>query len=255
MAVNLSAVWQCRHGGAGRSGQKRGWLNHNVRMKPRLFAFVVWALVAGSVMFWGLRLLVNSSAMPAHAVSVADSSAATGDVARLLGTTPQEVAATTAPAPVSELSTRFKLTGVMSPKSTSHSNSGQGVALISVDGKPARAFGVGSRIDGDLRLQAVSLRTASIGSGPGKAPVVLEMPPLAPPNTGSLPSTSSFQGMGGAGANAGVTPPAVPAATGTVPRGIPFNPASLAAKPPDGLQQTPAPPQPTMQSNNQPSAQ
>jgi general secretion pathway protein C len=225
-------------------------------MKPRLFAFVVWALVAGSVMFWGLRLLVNSQAMPAHAVSVADSSAAVGDIARLLGTTPKEVAASAAPAPVSELSTRFKLTGVMSPKSTSHSASGQGVALISVDGKPARAFGVGSRIDGDLRLQAVSLRTASIGSGSGTAPVVLEMPPLAPPNTGSLPSTSSVGGMGGMGANAGMNAgtPAFPAATGTVPRGIPFNPASLAVKPPDGLQQPPAAPQPTMQSN-QPSAQ
>jgi hypothetical protein len=140
-------------------------------MKPRLFAFVVWALVAGSVMFWGLRLLVSSQAMPAHAVSVGDSTTAAGDVTRLLGTTPKEVAVTAAAAPVSELSARFKLTGVMSPKLPS--NTGQGVALISVDGKPPRAFGVGSRIDGDLRLQAVSLRTASIGSGPGKAPVVL----------------------------------------------------------------------------------
>jgi general secretion pathway protein C len=210
-------------------------------MKPRLFAFVVWALVAGSVMFWGLRLLVNSQAVPAHAVSVGDSTAAAGDVTRLLGTTPKEAAAVAVAAPVSELSARFKLTGVMSPKSTSHSTSGQGVALISVDGKPPRAFGVGSRIDGDLRLQAVSLRTASIGIGPGKAPVVLEMPPLVPPNTGSLPSSAGIGGTGGMAANAG--------ATGTVPRGIPFNPASLSAKPPDGLPQPPAQPQPTMQSN------
>jgi general secretion pathway protein C len=220
-------------------------------MKPRLFAFVVWALVAGSVMFWGLRLMVNSPTMSAHAVSVGDSSAAVGDVARLLGTTPKEVAAVAAAAPVSELSTRFKLTGVISPKARSQSNSGQGVALISVDGKPPRAFGVGSRIDGDLRLQAVSLRTASIGTGSGNAPVVLEMPPMAPPNTGSLPAALGMSGIAGA-ATAGATAPPAASNTGTVPRGIPFNPASLAAKPPDGLQQPTPPPQPTMHSNQAP---
>jgi general secretion pathway protein C len=226
-------------------------------MKPRLFAFVVWALVAGSVMFWGLRLLVTSQAMPAHAVSVGDSSAAAGDVTRLLGTTPKEVAATPEAAPVSELSTRFKLTGVMSPKPSSRSNSGQGVALISVDGKPPRAFGVGTRVDGELRLQAVSLRTASIGTGAGKADVVLEMPPVVPPATGTLPSAAGVGGMGAnAGANAvansGATAQPAPAGNGAVARGVPFNPASMAVKPPDGLQQPPAPQQPTMQSNQLP---
>jgi general secretion pathway protein C len=228
-------------------------------MKPRLFAFVVWAAVAGSVMFWALRLLVNSQAMPAHAVSVGDSSVAVGDVTRLLGTTPKEAVAAAA-APVSELSTRFKLTGVMSPKATARSASGQGVALISVDGKPPRAFSVGSRVDGELRLQAVSLRTASIGSGPGQAPVVLEMPPIALPNTGSLPSTPGIAGIGGNTGTAtagGFSPPpyvAPTANTGTAPRGIPFNPASPSAKSTDGLQQPPVPPPATMQSN-QPSAQ
>lgn len=220
-------------------------------MKPRFFAFIVWALVAGSAMFWGLRLLVNSQTMPAHAVSVGDSSAAVGDVARLLGTTPKEAAAVAAAAPVSELSTRFKLTGVISPKSGAQSTSGQGVALISVDGKPSRAFGVGSRIDGDLRLQAVSLRTASISTGPGKAPVVLEMPPMAPPTTGSLPAAL---GMGGSAttATAGANPPPALGSMGSVPRGIPFNPASLGAKQPDGQQQPPPLPQATMQSNQAP---
>ncbi len=201
-------------------------------------------------MFWGLRLLVSSQAMPAHAVSVGDSTAAAGDVTRLLGTTPKEVAAAPEAAPVSELSTRFKLTGVMSPKPTSLTSSGQGVALISVDGKPPRAFGVGTRVDGDLRLQAVSLRTASIGSGTGKAAVVLEMPPVAPPNTGTLPTT---MGMGATAAPATPNVAAAPAVfTGTVPRGIPFNPASLAVKPPDGLQQPLASPPATMQSNQLP---
>lgn len=218
-------------------------------MKPRLFAFVVWAAVAGSFMFWGLRLLVSASAVPAHAVSVGDSNAASGDVTRLLGTTPKEVAMTAVAAPISELSTRFKLTGVMSPRPLS--NSGQGVALISVDGKPSRAFGVGSRIDGDLRLQAVSLRTASIGGGPGKSPFVLEMPPIALPNTGTLPSTTGMSGMGATAVpSAAVVMPA-PAILGTVPRGIPFNPTALTAKSADG-QPVPVQPPATMQSNQFP---
>ncbi len=222
-----------------------------------MFAFVAWAVVAGSVMFWALRLFVASPAMPAHAVSVGDSGAVVGDVARLLGSTPKEANAAEAAAPVSELSTRLKLTGVMAPKSSAKSASNQGVALISVDGKPPRAFSVGSRIEGDSTLQAVSLRTASIGTGPGKAPVVLEMPPLAAPNTGSLPPVMGAQAMGGfpapgtatAGGAAGSGTNAVPATMGIAPRGLPFNPASQAGKPQDGMQQVPTPQAPpaTMQ--------
>ena len=157
-------------------------------MKARSFAFVVWAAVAASVAFWGLRLFVSSPPMPSHAVAVGDGGAASGDVSRLLGASPKQAVAE-AQVLSPELSARFKLTGVMAskPKSKAMPTSAQGVALISVDGKPARAYGVGARIDGDLMLQAVSLRTASIGSAPGTPAVVLELPPLPPASTGSLP--------------------------------------------------------------------
>ena len=157
-------------------------------MKARSFAFVVWAAVAASVAFWGLRLFVSSPPMPSHAVAVGDGGAASADVSRLLGASPKQVVAE-AQVLSPELSARFKLTGVMAskPKSKATPRATHGVALISVDGKPARAYGVGARIDGDLMLQAVSLRTASIGSAPGTPAVVLELPPLPPANTGSLP--------------------------------------------------------------------
>lgn len=157
-------------------------------MKARSFAFVVWAAVAVSVAFWGLRLFVSSPPMPSHAVAVGDGGAASADVSRMLGASPKQVVAE-AQVLSPELSARFKLTGVMASKPTSKAmpRATQGVALISVDGKPARAYGVGARIDGDLVLQAVSLRTASIGSAPGTPAVVLELPPLPPANTGSLP--------------------------------------------------------------------
>ena len=159
-------------------------LNHNVRMTARLFAFAVWAALAASVAFWGLRLLVKSPATPGHAVAVADGAAASGDVSRLLGASPRPVD-TEAQSVAPEIGSRFRLTGVMAPKS--RSTSAQGVALISVDGKPPRAFGVGARVDGELLLQAVSLRTASIGVAQAAPSVVLELPLLPPPATGSLP--------------------------------------------------------------------
>jgi general secretion pathway protein C len=81
------------------------------------------------------------------------------------------------------------LLGVMAPKAGPKAEaSGQGVALIAVDGKPAKAFAVGARLDNDLVLQAVSLRTASIGPPEGGVvSVKLEIPLLPPPATGTLP--------------------------------------------------------------------
>ncbi len=170
-------------------------LNHNGRMTARLFAFAVWAALAASVAFWGLRLLVTSPATPAQAVAVSAGAAANADVSRLLGVSPKAVdndAQVVAP----EIASRFRLTGVMAPKS--NATSAQGVALISVDGKPPRAFGVGARVDGDLLLQSVSLRSASIGVAQAAPSVVLELPVLPPPATGSLPPAGLGLGMGSA---------------------------------------------------------
>lgn len=162
-------------------------------MTARLFAFAVWAALAASVAFWGLRLLVTSPATPAQAVAVSAGAAANADVSRLLGVSSKAVdndAQLVAP----EIASRFRLTGVMAPKS--NATSAQGVALISVDGKPPRAFGVGARVDGDLLLQSVSLRSASIGAAQAAPSVVLELPVLPPPATGSLPPAGLGLGIG-----------------------------------------------------------
>ena len=171
-------------------------------MFVRVCAFVIWALVAGTVVFWGLRLLVRAPEAPAHAVPVGAAVVVKGDLARLLGAAPVATAAAVEASP--EASSRFRLLGVMAPKAGARPEAtGQGVALIAVDGKPAKAFAVGARLDNDLVLQAVSLRTASIGPPEGAASVKLEIPPLPAPATGSLP-------VGGAGA-AMAPPPVFPA--------------------------------------------
>lgn len=153
-------------------------------MLARLSAFVIWALVATSVVFWGLRLLVRAPAAPGYTVPVGDGSAVRGDLTRLLGGGPVTTAAAV---PTAEASSRFKLLGIVAPRASS-SASETGVALIAVDGKMPKAFVVGARLDGDLVLQSVSLRTASIGAGAGAPAITLELPPPTAAATGKLPT-------------------------------------------------------------------
>lgn len=182
-------------------------------MLARLTAFAVWALVAATAVFWGLRLLVQPTSAPPYTVSVGDGTVLKGDLARLFGATPA-VAAPGAPVQSApELASRFKLLGIMAGKPSAQATavSGPGFALIAVDGKPARAYPVGAALDGELVLQAVSLRTASIGPVQGTTAVTLEIPPLAAAATGTLPPAGGAAPVSGA-----VTlPPSMP------PQGMP----------------------------------
>ena len=149
-------------------------------MIARLSAFVIWALVAAATVFWGTRLLVRADPVPANAVVVSEAVQMRGDLSRLFGA--EAVAAVAAAPP---MSSRFRLLGVMAAKPSPQGMT-PGVALISIDGKPARAFTAGARIEDQLVLQNVSLRSASIGAD-GAAAFVLEIPALSPPATGTLP--------------------------------------------------------------------
>lgn len=155
-------------------------------MLARLSALTLWALVAATAVFWGFRLLVRAPAVPGNAVAVSAGAAATGDLARLLGAPPAEAPTEVV---VNEASSRFKLIGVMAPKTIgSDAPPNYGVALIAVDGKPAKAFPVGATLDGTLVLQSVSLRSASLGPAEGAVSMKLELPALPQAATGSLPA-------------------------------------------------------------------
>ena len=186
-------------------------------MLARLFSFVVWALVAATVVFWGLRLFTRPAAAPSNAVVVGDSASARSDLSRLLGAAP---AATPAQAAAPDGGSRFRLLGIMAPRGRSVGSSGQGVALIAVDGKLPRAYTVGARVDGDLVLQAVTLRTVDIGSSAGAVTVRLELPVLSPPTTGTLaPGAMSLASPGGGVAVA--TTPVRPVPPVPIPQAIP----------------------------------
>ena len=155
-------------------------------MFARLSAFVIWSLVGATAVFWAMRLAASPPQVPAYAVAVGNSAAVRGDLGRLFGVAPRPAAGVQAAAP--EASSRFKLVGVMAPRDpAAQTEPGQGVALIAVDGKPAKPYAIGARLDSDLVLQSVGLRTASLGPAQGGRSVVLELPKLPPPHSGVLP--------------------------------------------------------------------
>lgn len=149
-------------------------------MSARFAAFLIWAAVAASAVFWALRLWSTPLATPAHATVVAAAGALQGDTARVLGSD----AATAAPgaALAAPADARFRLVGVVAPRVAG--SDPLGVALIATDGKPAKAYRVGSAVDGELVLLAVHTRAASLGPRGQPAQVELQLPLLPPPNSG-----------------------------------------------------------------------
>ena len=118
---------------------------------------MVWALAAGSVVFWGLRMGDGRSTQPlslrASADAGADASNRQASLARFLGAT-NSVAENQAPTPAVS---RFSLVGVVAEGQN-------GVALLVVDGKPAKPYRVGSRIDDSTVLRAVGSRHAELAA-------------------------------------------------------------------------------------------
>jgi len=175
-------------------------------MTLRLFAFVIWAAVAASAMFWGLRLGVPAPAAPGHTVAAAGAAPVQGDLTRVFGAAPVRDTGGAEGVVETPLSSRFKLLGVAAPRQGGDRN---GLALIAVDGKPARSYAVGAAVDGDLLLQSVHPRGARLGAKGSTPQVALELPALPLPATGRLPLQPA-QGSPVAGVPGGVMPgPAV----------------------------------------------
>jgi general secretion pathway protein C len=218
-------------------------------MSARLSAFVIWALVAASAVFWSLRLVVRAPGAPAHTVAVGDTAPLRADLTRLFGAPPVAAGPSVQ---VAAASSRFTLAGVMAPKLPG----GPGIALIGVDGKTPRAFRTGSTVDGNQVLQSVSLRSASIGPVGGGPSVVLEVPPLAMAATGTLPPPAPMTPPTSGPVPpvsvpptpvAPVSPIAVPAMPGRSPQMPPQQAASPQFQPAPPQQQPYQPAQPQQQ--------
>ncbi|MBC7938848.1 MAG: general secretion pathway protein C, partial [Chitinophagaceae bacterium] len=78
-------------------------------MLARWWALLVWALVAASALFWGLRLFVKPTPTPRDAMVAQAGSGARGDLTRLFGVDPPPPVVESVPAPVAD--DRFQLVG------------------------------------------------------------------------------------------------------------------------------------------------
>jgi len=158
------------------------WIPTSAASTVRAATFALWALAAGSVVYWGLKLgtgeaRVDVPPAPARPVAAVDPAA----LARLLGAAPEAVAA---PIAAPSLASRFRLVGVAAGAS-----SGGGAAVIAVDGKPARPYRVGSVIEEGVMLQSVRARQAVLGApGTGQPLLTLELPP--PPVAAQSPTAA-----------------------------------------------------------------
>lgn len=115
------------------------------RWAPRLFSILLFALLCAVIAYWALRLFE-----PPVRIAPSGSLAATGAVASL-GPAQNLFGRTGAGnAPVAQaISSNFKVLGVIA-------DTERGAAVISVEGRPAEAFGVGMQIDDNHQLKAVS---------------------------------------------------------------------------------------------------
>ena len=141
--------------------------------------FVLWALVAASAVYWGLKLAGGGAAPAAPVALRTPAPPDPAAVARLLGYSARPSEAL----PVASTASRFALLGVVA--SRDHG----GTALIAVDGKPAKPFAVGAAVGEGLVLQSVEPRRAVLASSAdGPAVVTLELPRIGTPAAGVQPT-------------------------------------------------------------------
>lgn len=155
-------------------------------MASRIAALLIWAAVAASLAYWGLRWLAPPVGVPHNAAPVTLETGVRGELQRLLTGPIRTEGPQANPSAASALASRIKVIGVMAPSP----GQSAGVALLSVDGKPPKAIRVGGVVDGEMVLQDLSQRSARIGPQDGANFLTIDLPGLPPPATGTLPPPS-----------------------------------------------------------------
>lgn len=154
-------------------------------MAARWLAFAVWGVVLATATGWIFGLLAKAPAAPTHTVSIDTAPSLRSDLTRLFGAAPAADAAPAVPA----ADARFKLLGVVAASRPAFA--GESLALIAVDGKPARAVRMGGAIGGDWVLHAVNPRSVELAQPNGAARVRLELAPAAAAATATLPPAAT----------------------------------------------------------------
>lgn len=141
---------------------------------PRIAAFALAGLAGASAVYWGLKWPGTGAPSAAASVLVAEAAPANPQaLARALGGGNSVVAPPAAVVAAASVAGRLSLVGVVANRSRG------GAALISIDGKPARPYRVGARVDDALVLQSVAPRRAVLADSlQGPASLTLDLPPL-----------------------------------------------------------------------------
>ncbi len=142
-------------------------------MSSRLVSVAICLAAVAGALVWALPLLGQPTPVPPQAAM--DSMAmlaVVGGPERVLGT-PMPAAMTAAPPPSTQ--NRFKLLGVIAPQ---HGGTA-GLALISVDGQPARVVAVGREVEPGTQVLAVTHRQVELGAAAGAPTVTLQLPALS----------------------------------------------------------------------------
>ena len=137
-------------------------------MSTRFVTLAIWLAAVAGGLAWALLGRPMPAPPQAAMVGMAMLTVA-GAVEPVLGTPASATTKAAAPPPDDS---RFKLLGVIAP----HHGGTSGLALISVDGKPARAVAVGGEVDSGTRVLAVVDRQVVLGTAAGAPTVTLELP-------------------------------------------------------------------------------
>lgn len=158
----------------------------------RLVTFAIWMFVLLCVVYWGFKFTKFKpiSAIPAGIVPV--KVVETQAVAQLLGSS-----GCIGNKPISTaINANFVLHGI------ANTNSGGGIALIAVDGKPAKPHGVGSQITELWKLKSLSRTGVTLVSSKSSAEEMSLTLQARQPTTGIVVNTNS--------ANASSNTPRIP---------------------------------------------
>lgn len=172
-------------------------MRNGVKPLVGVLTLAVWALAAGSALYWGLRLRPGADGRADVAVAAAPATPPVDvvAVARTLGVVEPGAAA---PAPAAaagpSLLTRLQLRGVVT-------HGGGGAALIAIDGKPPKPYAVGAVLEGDWAVRSVTPHSVVIAAG-GAQTATLQMPPMQERSRAGDAVASTTPGM--------APPPALP---------------------------------------------
>ncbi len=191
---------------------------------PRVVAFFLWMLAALSASFWLMKTIgLSETPVRADAIAAPTPAVNTADLLRVLGPGIQAGPSPIVSTPqVPDPGIKMQLLGVVTGRKNA------GIALIALEGQPARPFRVGSKIGETYRLDRVTTRSATLAAADGAASITLELgtlgstnsagPTLIPLPTGLPTGQTPFPNP--------IAPPTfsrpvAPAATGPLPPAVP----------------------------------